>query len=199
MVSTELGCTILSSAAPDVAALHHFWAAWDPLSHAAPYTELRCTQLNSAAPYWATLHPTEQRGALLSYAAPYLVSPHHSWAGLHSLSYGVHYWTTLHSTQLAPTELGCTLRAVLQHSELRCTLPSYAAPYTELCCTLLSCLAPSEHLVKANSQHLLATLSLYYLIYKKMYNQLSTFICFYTREYFRKTFNVPFTAKNKLL
>jgi hypothetical protein len=45
---------------------------------------------------------------------------------------------------------------VLQHSELRCTLPSYAAPYTELGCTLLSCAAPSEHLVKAYSQYLLA-------------------------------------------
>jgi hypothetical protein len=105
---SELHCTFLNYAAPSA-------QCRTLLSHGALYwvtlhlTELRCS--HSAALHPIELHPTKLCWTLLSYAAS--------------------YWAMVH-----PAELRWTLHRLLAHpnwatlppTELRCALPSYAAP-----------------------------------------------------------------------
>ncbi len=62
------------------------------------------------------------------------------WAILHSPSYNVPQWPTLHSAELSwatthPIDLHGTTELLCTLTELRRSLRSYAAPYTDLHCT----------------------------------------------------------------
>jgi hypothetical protein len=133
----DLRSTLRRYTAPYCAELAIFWATLHPhslavpkwvrcslvLLYTAPYTGLRCALLGYKAPFWATTQPqgqdTELQHTLLSYAAP-------------------------NCATLYPAELLCTLLSYYLHSELHCTLLTYAEPPRRHDAPYLAEVAPSE-------------------------------------------------------
>ncbi len=130
--STELRYTLLTFAASFFELRCTLWAALQPPSYTAlhSYTaalyfnELYYTLLSCTAPCWAAtatllrIPPTPC--TLLSYAAPFWILLHllSNAAPTWALRHGTPYWATLHPPM-----------GLLNLTELRCTLLSYAVPY----------------------------------------------------------------------
>jgi hypothetical protein len=117
-------------------------------------SQCMCATNQATLPLWDsctlmryTLHPSKLWCMLLVML--------HPWAALHTAKlYAAPYWATLHPPELhrmlfsssaVPSELNCTLWAMLHPTECACILLRYNPPYCTLFCYAAACWATPSH------------------------------------------------------